>query len=687
MREVEHAHLEVVRQARVGERSGLEALAELVRKRVYPFINRIVLDENKSEDLAQETVVAVLRSVESLKQVDRFWPWMFKIATNVTRLHFRNELRHRAVQMPDLSQLHPASDEQDEGFARLARKELAELTRAAMGKIGMRHRTVLALRFYEDMSHAEVARVLGCTEVTARVTFFQAKRVLTRELKRRGVGKEALAVALAAFAVSTLSRDVSAAPVTVSAAAVSESVWTGLVTANVKAASLLIVAFSACVAMWAGGFGGGGRAGGSQTLLVAEQADRDAADSHAAVEESERGLVPDIHFIHYSAVGNNPTVTDRCINAVCEHWCWLPEGPAGPVLSRSQRWSLDRAERLGRWVHAADASYFIHAGGRVAHILNAKDCCPVHTRVLPTDPKWFCEFLLEVEGPGSHAMVDKRSFTFERDPVSGIVIRHVDLRSDERGPLETVYDYGPLDPGLFALAPTSDMKVLDDRDEIHKRGWAWFRVGGSVGDLDVSGHGRMPFTYEAHRTHPPMLKLNIADRLTVWDDGERALRLDRAAVAAEVYPGGYFFKGLSRTWTSFHILDVIRRDAAGERIWFSAKGSEADGKYDVTLEYDREERYYQAIYTVDLDRDLLDKIEFWTVDDAAFKYTLGRLTFSYLDDETLDEGFDAPDLHGMMVSDTKDRPSILWPLRVLDAVGHGAEEGDESAARGILTAR
>ena len=89
----------------------------------------------------------------------------------------------------------------------LSRSELASLTRQAMAQLDRRYRMTLALRFYEDLPHSEIARVLGCSEVGARAVFFRAKRAMTRELQRLGVGKGALLAALAAFGESTNQND------------------------------------------------------------------------------------------------------------------------------------------------------------------------------------------------------------------------------------------------------------------------------------------------------------------------------------------------------------------------------------------------------------------------------------------------------------------------------------------------
>ncbi|MBI4580706.1 MAG: sigma-70 family RNA polymerase sigma factor [Planctomycetes bacterium] len=59
---------------------------------------------------------------------------------------------------------------------------LVELTGWALSRLDERHRTMLVLRFYHDMRYAEIARLLDCTQTTARAAFFRAKQAFRRQL-------------------------------------------------------------------------------------------------------------------------------------------------------------------------------------------------------------------------------------------------------------------------------------------------------------------------------------------------------------------------------------------------------------------------------------------------------------------------------------------------------------------------
>ncbi|MEM8708382.1 MAG: sigma-70 family RNA polymerase sigma factor [Actinomycetota bacterium] len=54
----------------------------------------------------------------------------------------------------------------------------------ALGRLEPRRRAAIVLRFYADLPHGEIARILGCRPATVRTTIHRALRDLRREIKR-----------------------------------------------------------------------------------------------------------------------------------------------------------------------------------------------------------------------------------------------------------------------------------------------------------------------------------------------------------------------------------------------------------------------------------------------------------------------------------------------------------------------
>ena len=119
-------------------------------------------------------------------------------------------------------------------------------------------------------------------------------------------------------------------------------------------------------------------------------------------------------------------------------------------------------------------------------------------------------------------------------------------------------------------------------------------------------------------------------------------------------------KGLPRPWMGLHTIDIIRRDAAEESIWFESRYLLSKEKTEVTLSRNN----IKLVYTVDMKNDIVEKITFVRNDkDTAAE---DFLHFSYLQkiDQTTEE-FTAPKIRkNLRLSKT---PSgIQWLFQLAD---------------------
>jgi RNA polymerase sigma-70 factor (ECF subfamily) len=192
--------LEMIERALAGDRGSLESIARLTQERVFPYINRMMLDEDCSHDLTQETLLAILESLDRLQQTDRFWPWAFRIAANKTRQHLRKRTRHRTLLVAGFDDYSTDTSGRPCSGARpsdvgdtIGQAEICCELRTAMDGLNDRYRTALSMRFFDRKRHSEIAKALGCTELNARAILFRAKQALRRALGRRGVNGTALA--------------------------------------------------------------------------------------------------------------------------------------------------------------------------------------------------------------------------------------------------------------------------------------------------------------------------------------------------------------------------------------------------------------------------------------------------------------------------------------------------------------
>ena len=92
-------YIRLVEQAQHGDRDSMDRLAEIARKRLGEHVYRITLQANLTQDIVQESMLEMFKVLGKLRQVDKFWPWLYGIAFNKIRHHNRSQGRKKTVSL------------------------------------------------------------------------------------------------------------------------------------------------------------------------------------------------------------------------------------------------------------------------------------------------------------------------------------------------------------------------------------------------------------------------------------------------------------------------------------------------------------------------------------------------------------------------------------------------------------
>jgi RNA polymerase sigma factor (sigma-70 family) len=167
------------------------ALGELMTRWELPtkaVIARLVLNASEAEELAQETFVRVWQQREKFRSGAEFRPWLFSIAVNLARNRLRWWRRrpvvslHEWTETPAKGGTSQAIGNEAAGAARLEREERAAAVRAAIAALPVALCEAIVLFEYEDMSHAEIADVVGATPKAVETRIYRAREKLRAAL-------------------------------------------------------------------------------------------------------------------------------------------------------------------------------------------------------------------------------------------------------------------------------------------------------------------------------------------------------------------------------------------------------------------------------------------------------------------------------------------------------------------------
>jgi RNA polymerase sigma-70 factor (ECF subfamily) len=167
-------------------RGGREAFAELVRRherRVYGIVLRLVRDPADADDLAQEVFMTAWRAIGSFRSGSSFYTWLYRIAVN-TSLSFLKKRGREKDRSPFDENLAVAGSRRAAGpEGRSALNELTARIDEAIAALPVHFRASFALVVDQGLSHAEAARVLGCSENTVSWRMHKARKLLQARIK------------------------------------------------------------------------------------------------------------------------------------------------------------------------------------------------------------------------------------------------------------------------------------------------------------------------------------------------------------------------------------------------------------------------------------------------------------------------------------------------------------------------
>jgi RNA polymerase sigma-70 factor (ECF subfamily) len=163
-----------------------EPLGILLRRYASPlltFIQRMIGDRHRSEELFQEVFLAVWTQRRQYQFPRPFRAWLYGIALNQCRNQFR---RHRSFRL-SLDESLPVSVAAGSGGPAEAAvaTETAAIVQAAVARLPERQRMVVVLRVWNGLPYFEIANILERTESTVRSEMFHALASLRKFLEPR----------------------------------------------------------------------------------------------------------------------------------------------------------------------------------------------------------------------------------------------------------------------------------------------------------------------------------------------------------------------------------------------------------------------------------------------------------------------------------------------------------------------
>jgi RNA polymerase sigma-70 factor (ECF subfamily) len=169
---------ELVHVCLAGRLEAFDLIVERHRRPVYQLCYRFVGNHEDASDLSQDVFLRAYRGLRRFRGQSTLATWLYRIGVNVCL----NRVSAKAPPSDPIEERDIADARTESASERLVREERAARVRGAISGLPRKQRATLILRMYHEMSHQEIANVLGSSVGAVKANFFHALGNLKRLL-------------------------------------------------------------------------------------------------------------------------------------------------------------------------------------------------------------------------------------------------------------------------------------------------------------------------------------------------------------------------------------------------------------------------------------------------------------------------------------------------------------------------
>ena len=159
-----------------GEKDAFEDLIAAMERPLLYYAMTLTGNQDTALDVLQEVWIKAFRGIRKLKDPGALRSWLYSITHGIAVDRIRKDYSREQAEKVRYGDFEEA---EEPSFA----AEDAAQVHAALNQLGIHHREVLIPHFLEDLSLAEIAKVVGCSEGTVKSRIHYAKRQMKQILE------------------------------------------------------------------------------------------------------------------------------------------------------------------------------------------------------------------------------------------------------------------------------------------------------------------------------------------------------------------------------------------------------------------------------------------------------------------------------------------------------------------------
>ncbi|MFD0589233.1 RNA polymerase sigma factor SigW [Paenibacillus sp. GCM10027627] len=180
----------LARLALKGDQQAFAELVDLYQDKLYHMAYRMLNNRQEAEDVVQDTFLRVYKNLDRFDETLKFSTWIYRIATNlcIDRLRKRRPTYSLDAESQDYDGLDgysmiPSDNRTPE--SELILSDTQRIIHQAMESLPPKYKTVMMLRYIQDLSLQEVGDILDMPVTTIKTRVHRGREFLRKKLEHR----------------------------------------------------------------------------------------------------------------------------------------------------------------------------------------------------------------------------------------------------------------------------------------------------------------------------------------------------------------------------------------------------------------------------------------------------------------------------------------------------------------------
>ncbi len=174
--------ISLVKQFKEGDERAFNEIVRTYQERLYYLALKLLGDREDAQDISQEAFVKAYYGLKKFREDSSLYTWLYRIVLNLCMNRRRRDKLVEFVSLDALGEITASKSVNPDKKAE--HSELNAAIKEAVDSLPEKQRAIFMLRQYEELSHGEIAEIVGRSVGAVKSNYFQAVKKLQQSLAK-----------------------------------------------------------------------------------------------------------------------------------------------------------------------------------------------------------------------------------------------------------------------------------------------------------------------------------------------------------------------------------------------------------------------------------------------------------------------------------------------------------------------